>query len=1444
MASDLTAFLERSVTTWQDLHKILDELRDRRFVRLAQPDLSFEGDVNVALVGLDFGPDSTFAELVKLTAALRRIAGRKGGQVRFHWIAGHLDVPEDILYELGDETFLMPAMGAYEGWGDPYFHLFATAMDRDHRAYRELPGIVWAQAVNHAQRMARYFEREQATLVVAAGLAAVPGNVAATLGLVLACEFADLPVINLSERYFWEGHFPPPGLCGQDHWFINRHLSEIMSLLDLLYPWSSPLWFHVCASPEQGEALQRRRGIDPAAITWQLPCVDPDVFRPRVLSERRIIHGKLNQLFDPMAGEPVTEDIHAYYPSRRAKPKPVVLGVRAGLDARFTPETVVLLQPTRIAPERGIEWDLDLVEALVTHERFHEAVPGPLVLFVTGPVLSGCETYAEELCEAASALMDRLPEALAERVRVAFSFGELVFDEASGPADVLPTVSEVYGISDFVLVPSRYEGRCLPAAEASATGLPIVINEFEPKGLYRAVVEGVDRSSSRMKQTAGRPAAWDRGPMAGHAGDEADDQADSSCRQEGSDLPERRLCVIDLSQTGVAAAADRVLEILWDIPLRRRVEAQNRCLAEQRFSVQVLERIWEEFLDRARIMLGQAGAAKELAGQVLDELAGAGSARVLGQVASCETRQYVPGCSPLGFLHTVRGVIEPTGYHAEEQQTAAELFAFARFLADRMTDRQAALKLFSTLEWMLMLPGETVESPSDHSLTYRYRRAWKRRCDGLTEQQILGGLARLAPRLDADLDGYLAEEKRACWQGALDLLVELLPKVRGWVKLIRVLASLEPEEAESAESGAEADALLARMERPLGVDDTGLFLQEVVYRPGRLVHLCSEVRFLPFELEILGRRLLGHWKSVAARMGVSYEVVFVARSHTVGTQTTVRDIEEILATARFAELAEARRQGLFRVVATDGWSVGCNLSELSGQCAEVLADSKTVVTASGPHHLVSLDLLNRPSFRFGRVQGEPCAQMVGLKPSDAFCVFVPPGVRMVLGHPFVVQDAVSLSRQLRSSEFKALVRRDGMDATLRSLSVHAARTGAPVEDYLEARTQRLADSEALSIRPLCGLYQDAAPYHGISVRLAASRMAGRLRFVLLTSRTPQDTVEDMARRYESETGKTVLAAWNGGYVLNDQVAARLGLRRECVGTPLGLVVRGGRILCPPLFNRPVLATDREGTVHIERSSLAFGGAIHTANPTAPEIRWRKAAVNPKEIPQDEPAVYTLGWPQGAIPLKDRVILVLAGRFITKVITCDDQEADFVPMLPVGLHVSIPADMYFDELRDYYFEGVLVDYEFSWTGLWPQVIDAVEAGPLLVRAGRVAVDLETEHWPTERSIETQAGRLHDAALRGPKLGVGLTRHGDVVALAVNGRLRDSFGATYQELARLLRDEGVVTAMGFDPGGSVTLVAAGRVRNLPVFNPNHRRSPYVAPPRPRPVPNAFACIVEKE
>ncbi len=1441
MPQDLKAFLDRHVTTWQDLHHVLDQLRERRFAS-GPTDAVVPGDMgNIALVGLDFGPDSTFAELTKITAVIRRRAAEQGGSVRFHWMAGSLDIAEDLLYEEGDETFLMPAMRGYESWGDPYFHLFATSLDRDHRAYRQLPGIIWEQAVSHATRLARYFERQGVDLVVAAGLAAVPGNVSATLGLVLASEFLDLTVINLSEHYFWEGHFAPPGLCGQEHWLINRHLSEVTSLLDLLYPWAGPRWFHICASPDQAESLIHRRGVNPATVTWQPPCVDPSVFRPRSLAERRVIHGKLDAFFDPAGQSPVTEDIHAYYPSRRSRPKPVILGSRAGLDARFTPETIVLLQPTRIAPERGIEWDLAFVEAMVRHETFAKSVPGNLVLFVSGPVLSGCETYAEDVCEAATALMDRLPADLADRVRVAFSFGELVFDETTGPGDVAPTVSEVYGISDMVLVPSRYEGRCLPAAEAAATGLPIVINEFDPKGLYQAIVEGIvpDRRSAWNLLDTGTD-----DDLASARRDKIQDAltgTDESGREEaGSDS----LLVIDIAAVGVGEAAIQALSIVSDLEERRRVERHNMRLARQRLSTDVLAAIWSEFLDRIDRSAGRLGPAGRRAEAALEALVGRQTSQALRKVAAVGRRRYLPGMFPLGYLYTVRGLVEPTGYHFEEMQTATRLFHHARFLADRMTSRTAALELFAMGEWLVMLPGNPLETPSDHSLAYRHRRSVGRRSDGLTEQQLVGLLAEAADDLDPGLAQVLAAEKRACWQGSLRLLSEVLPRVRGWVKLVRVLAGLEPEDPMTGGAGREAEALLASMERPLGVDDTGLFLQEVVYRPRKLVHICSEVRFLPFELEILGRRLLAHWRSLAARAEADYEVVFVARNNLVGTEARVSDIEEILETDTFSELAEARRQGHFRILGTDGRSLGCNLADLSESCTGLLTDPSVVVTASGPHHLISLDLLDRPSFRFGRVQGQLAAQMIGVKPSDAFCVFVPPAVRVVVGHPFVVQDAVTLSRQVRSPAFKALVRLDGMDATLRSLAAHADRTGSRVDDYLEMRARGSSDSEALSIRPLCGLHQDGVPYHGTSLRIATSRMAGRLRFVLLTSRTPQDTVEDMARRFESETGRPVIAAWNGGYVLNEQVVARLGLRRECVGTPLGLVVREGRVLCPPLFNRPVLAAGRDGRVQIDRLSMNFGGALRIANPRAPAIRWRKSAVNPSQVPRDDVAVYTLAWHKETIPIKDRVILVLAGRFVTKVVSCEEVDEDEVSVHPVGLHVSIPVDRYYDELRDYYFEGMLVEYDFAWTGRWRQISDAVEAGPLLLRSGRIAVDLDAEYWPSDRSISTQAGRLHDEDLRGPKLGVGLTKHGDVVALAVNGRLRDSFGATYHELAQLLKDEGVTTAMGFDPGGSVTLVANGTVKNVPAFNPNHRRSPFTARPRPRPVPNAFACIVEKE
>ena len=321
------------------------------------------------------------------------------------------------------------------------------------------------------------------------------------------------------------------------------------------------------------------------------------------------------------------------------------------------------------------------------------------------------------------------------------------------------------------------------------------------------------------------------------------------------------------------------------------------------------------------------------------------------------------------------------------------------------------------------------------------------------------------------------------------------------------------------------------------------------------------------------------------------------------------------------------------------------------------------------------------------------------------------------------------------------------------------------------------------------------------------------------------------------------AAWNGGYIINRHVMQKNNFPKEVLGSPLGLMMIGGKVLSPPLFSRPVLSFDTNGRPHIARLTLDFPGSICTNNPSAPQIAWQKNAINPEVPPHDDPAVYTLNYEKGSIPIEDRALLVLCGNRVAQILLPEDG-LEVVPMQPMGLHVSVPLDRYYDELSDTYFEGTEVQFDFAWSTFWQDMVDAVEAGPLLLRNNRIAIDLLTEGWKTKNSKLTQAGRLDLETLRGPKLGVGLTRNGVILLLAVNGRIRDSVGATYRELALLLKEQEAFSAMCFDPGGSVTLVTQGQVRNIPPHNEDVENNPYVAPPEPRPVGGAVLAAYPRQ
>ncbi len=109
----------------------------------------------------------------------------------------------------------------------------------------------------------------------------------------------------------------------------------------------------------------------------------------------------------------------------------------------------------------------------------------------------------------------------------------------------------------------------------------------------------------------------------------------------------------------------------------------------------------------------------------------------------------------------------------------------------------------------------------------------------------------------------------------------------------------------------------------------------------------------------------------------------------------------------------------------------------------------------------------------------------------------------------------------------------------------------------------------------------------------------------------------------------------------------------------------------------------------------------------------------------------------------------------------------------------------------------------WTFGWTNVFDAIGGAPLLLLDGALT------------------GQCNSGCGRQPRTGVGVTASGKILLVVVDGRqAKWSLGPTIDELARIMRDLGAVTALNLDGGGSSTMVVNGEVVNRP--SDGHERS----------------------
>ena len=164
-----------------------------------------------------------------------------------------------------------------------------------------------------------------------------------------------------------------------------------------------------------------------------------------------------------------------------------------------------------------------------------------------------------------------------------------------------------------------------------------------------------------------------------------------------------------------------------------------------------------------------------------------------------------------------------------------------------------------------------------------------------------------------------------------------------------------------------------------------------------------------------------------------------------------------------------------------------------------------------------------------------------------------------------------------------------------------------------------------------------------------------------------------------------------------------------------------------------------------------------------------------------------------------------------------------PVTPNGFTASA-EDIYYDGMLDPRAEPILYiskRNELTFNRRPNHVFHAIAGDRMLILAGKIVSDL-------------------DDAVVNPRTAIGVNRNGRYTYLVViDGRQPFySSGATFQQLAELLKELGAHYAMALDGGGSSTLVIEGQSGETEVLN-----SPIdqLIPGKERPVANHFGVFI---
>ncbi len=804
----------------------------------------------------------------------------------------------------------------------------------------------------------------------------------------------------------------------------------------------------------------------------------------------------------------------------------------------------------------------------------------------------------------------------------------------------------------------------------------------------------------------------------------------------------------------------------------------NYKVIQKRYSINALRKNLEELLYQYYLQLCDNGKAMKMATNLLDKYLQTiqTTSATFHKIMDISHRNYIAGYHRLSFMGMLESITESSHFRKEEQLIRGMAMRFALKVV-RETPVKQALSIeqlqyfFNVVDSLFHSSNENIPVLHDHSFCFKHKSLKRYPYRQLTYQELTGLINMIFHELTEPIPAQRFEKTP-------HFFVD-------WKLSVSQLTN-------SAKLGIdERDILLKKIQENI----------PIAYFPGGYVRYELEVFVLQSVRKRLGLRVEEELtEAILQKHQNTLEPIYIfCVTRPIRRWLTADTFQQYLVNNEDGEMRLLVKYNICQIVKTNQWTVGVHFNQLGENALQKLLyvkQKKGFIIANGEHAALMTDIIDIDRFHIGKAVKMTSARMLGIERYSGFVQFTPAGVRPTIGYPTPIQTAKDFYEIRKNRLYKELCRKIGATKVLEVLREDAALKGTPFEMILESlkgvhlkRKKKVKSSIEIDYR--LGLHENEGqlPYTTVCTQIDTTNWE----FKVLGAEQDTESLLHLIEDFDSEQNHKVRFAINGSYYLQNERVQKLKLSENALHQPLGLVISAGKVLTPPLHHRMAFMVKSDETIDFQRVDCSKGITLIKGKD---RLSFDANAYNNPDAPMGYfDALFLM---DELLPSNGNTLIVLAGNRIVEMIPADGNQLIKIQK-GLGLILSIPAAQIPKSWKE-----PNTELEIELEG-FEGILAALEGGPTLIENGKIVLDLKGEGWQT--SLLNLSNTI-----RSPKIALGMDEKGELVALSINGRVRESVGATYTELIDNLLKYNVVTAIALNHE-ECSLIGEGRWFNIP-------------------------------